>query len=1388
MSRSGFSEEEEKILGGLKVFKNAACASVARATIVAALGGSAILSWSPGLRAAEATDPAGTDDDLELSEVQVTGTRIQLPNVTSANPVASITAEEMSRLGIVNVADALTQLVPQNISTYMPTMTGDDQAGFGGGGVEILDRGSFFIGNTIANLRGMDPTFGTRTLTLVDGRRVNSTSNQADVVDLNIIPSNLLERMDVVTGGASTTYGSGAMAGVVNLVLNRRLNGLNLDMDYGFNEAGDGSNPHVSLSGGMPVLGGKGHVLVGLEWQDQSAIRNCAAARDWCAESRAQLNNYTSSGSNVAEVFVPVPGYGDGSIDWNGDGVLDDLDKNGVNDEFPARFQMANVRRSQFAPTGTVYINNANALTDWRFNETGTDIEEYSLGFRGGTGNNAVNGDGPLATWGTTMRPNTDRKSIFTSFEYDISSRTTAYVQANYARTEALNRNSYTSGNYCVRFDQPGVAAQIGGTAPGGTVIFYGQGTSGAYEYDFSAADPHTGVLLPAPARSTFWFNTNFRSSLGYQINGVASNLGAPGIAPPYWVSGGTTGTAWPAGSGATSTTPPTGYSFQNATIQWRRIYTQNIFGRTEYWLMYSVTLTSEFSDPGTPAVLPQVGRNSYAFLSNLPAAALNQVRSAFGLAATVPNTPSTFGAIIDQQTGVLATGASITAAGGSGTALSPLYNPDTACSGYTAMRKIWDSQVQRYTTQKSEPWNMVAGIRGRFGGDWRWESYVQYGKTDSSSVQYNVSTNLRMAMANDAVIDDDPTSPTYGTPVCRVVRDGVPIVDYLGRAVSKPEELQALAANCKPLNIIGDQYADAQVYMPGYEGTNTYNPYKLQQEALAYAFVPTYSSGWNDRATVSFTTSGSLWDGIGAGPLTGAFGLEVSQNRTVNSGTLGTATFYERADLTNSWADAFGGKTRSDEAYTELNLPLVSGVEGVNLFSINVGGRFTNYYNKGGAGTTGQHANQQVFNWKFQTVFEPFEWVRFRATRSLDQRAADFRDLFIQQPGLPDQDQGQNFWRPYNADSTEGRQERFGRTRVGNPDLHPEKSTTLTLGLVLSPGGMAQGMRFSLDYFDIRIKDSIAVPYTSSLAGIPATINQCWEGSGNHDPTADDPTEVNGLIDYDYYDPELQFYPCREIQFSTNPDGTTNLQDIINYNGARAVNSNLPTQRRGMDLSLNYNFPLNRIFESVPGSMSFTVRGTRALEASGYQLSSSPGGVGLTQADCNNLRGTWIDLNCYFPVNMVGQIRSNTFVPGVAASPKWTGNFSASYLMGDLVATLSARYIGAAVLDNTWCDADQAAEGCANYTTPVQTSTGVYNAYVQGSVDDNQVKPYFNFSLNGSYNLKLGNMRQFQIFGSINNLFDKSPPYTGGGISGASAQYHDTMGRSYRFGVRLKF
>ena len=599
------------------------------------------------------------------------------------------------------------------------------------------------------------------------------------------------------------------------------------------------------------------------------------------------------------------------------------------------------------------------------------------------------------------------------------------------------------------------------------------------------------------------------------------------------------------------------------------------------------------------------------------------------------------------------------------------------------------------------------------------------------------------------------------------MTRDGIPVIDYQGRPLSNLDDLQTLADGCKPINLFGNDYSNYN-YFPGYNAAQT------QQQAINYAFVESTSSGWNSLGTVSFTSSGTLWDGYGSGPLTGAFGVEVDDNKVNNASTDPNASYYEKADLASNWSDAFSGETRTTDGYAEFNMPIISGQPGINLWSVDIGTRYTSYYNKGGQGTTGQHLTQNVFEWKFQTEFEPFDWVRFRLSRSRDMRAATYRDLFIHQPSLPDQFAGSNPWRPWDPYSTENRQERWGQVQVGNPELIPERSNTLTLGLVLSPGSWAQGMQLSVDYYNIRVRDGIYTPFTSA-----SPIQSCWSGSGNQDGSLSDPDQqtINGNINYDYYDPTLQEFPCQNITFGTNPDGTVNLQDIVSYNSAHPVNGT-PYQRRGLDFSWSYMFPLSRAFESLPGSVSLNLRATRALESSGVQILSS---FSNTAANCAAVGGTYNDFNCLIPLDVAGQIRTNTYIPGVSASPKWTGNITASYIVGDFTTSVLARYTGGASFDNTWCDASQAAYGCPVYQNPD-------GEYLVGSIDNNHVKPYFNFSLNGSYNLHVGNVKQFQVFGSINNLFDKSPPFTGGGISGASSGYADTLGRAFRFGVRLRF
>jgi hypothetical protein len=297
--------------------------------------------------------------------------------------------------------------------------------------------------------------------------------------------------------------------------------------------------------------------------------------------------------------------------------------------------------------------------------------------------------------------------------------------------------------------------------------------------------------------------------------------------------------------------------------------------------------------------------------------------------------------------------------------------------------------------------------------------------------------------------------------------------------------------------------------------------------------------------------------------------------------------------------------------------------------------------------------------------------------------------------------------------------------------------------------------------------------------------VNACWEQSGNIAPVYVDGNlespGTNGL-----FAPELE--SCKELAFATNQDGSRNLEDLVSYNSARPRNS-LPYQRRGIDFNWSYNFPLNRAFESVPGSVALTVRGTRALESSGVQQASSAFGyTGVNPDACGKKfedadpynhpasNPTFIG-NRYTCLDLVGQIGSSVFIPGVAATPKWTGNIVGSYLNGNFTGSLSARYVGGANFDNLFVDDPSDPRYYARDGRPTAAT-----------IDNNRVNPYVNLSLNGSYDLKVANLKQFQVFGTINNLVDKTPPFTGGGISGASAQYSDTLGRAYRMGVRMKF
>src|SRR5690242_19957721 len=180
--------------------------------------------------AQQAPPDTSAGNTTSLDEVTVTGSRIRrTTDFDTPNPTTVVDSSYLQNLGIVNVGQAITQL-PSNISNNTPTTTGN---------------ANFFTGSTIANLRGLNPYFGSRTLTLVNTRRFVPT-NQGDGVDLNFIPSILIDHVDTVTGGASAAYGSGAIAGVQNIFLNTKLEGAKINVDYQQSMHSDADDKHAA--------------------------------------------------------------------------------------------------------------------------------------------------------------------------------------------------------------------------------------------------------------------------------------------------------------------------------------------------------------------------------------------------------------------------------------------------------------------------------------------------------------------------------------------------------------------------------------------------------------------------------------------------------------------------------------------------------------------------------------------------------------------------------------------------------------------------------------------------------------------------------------------------------------------------------------------------------------------------------------------------------------------------------------------------------------------------------------------------------------------------------------------------------------------------------------
>jgi len=224
-----------------------------RQGLTAALIGAAVYVGSGIAATASAADaPDSAAAAAPLEEIVITGSRIPVSsNLTSTSPIQAVSSQEIEQEGHSDISDVLNEL-PQNIN--------GSATDFGNNSNPLASP----IGFTTVDLRGLGPQ---RTLVLVDGRRLgvgdSNTGNPNPSPDLDQIPAALVERVDVVTGGASAVYGSDAMAGVVNFIMRKNFEGIEVGGKYDFFQHSNSNSTVQALEAGAGITPPTGSVTDG---------------------------------------------------------------------------------------------------------------------------------------------------------------------------------------------------------------------------------------------------------------------------------------------------------------------------------------------------------------------------------------------------------------------------------------------------------------------------------------------------------------------------------------------------------------------------------------------------------------------------------------------------------------------------------------------------------------------------------------------------------------------------------------------------------------------------------------------------------------------------------------------------------------------------------------------------------------------------------------------------------------------------------------------------------------------------------------------------------------------------------------------------------------------
>ncbi len=378
----------------------------------------ALLGTSVGVLAQPVSNQQA-EDAAAIDEIVVTGSRIVRDGYEAPTPVSVLSMEELDTMAVTNIADAVNRLPTFGAGATSRNTSGGVSGGEGG--INLL------------NLRGLGAP---RTLVLLDGKRVVAATaggSRGGAVDVNGFPNGLMSRVDVVTGGASAVYGSDALAGVVNFVLDKEFTGIKGSVDSSITTYGDNPTYRVSLSAGTPFAGGRGHFLISGEHAYEHGVKG--QPRPWSDQTLAGINNpnYTPTNGQPSLLIAPDIGL------------------------------------SRATPGGLIiscagYAGDSCPLRGTQFLEGGTPAP-----FRFGlvSGNAMSGGDFEMSRIdkvSIALAQRLERNNLFSRLSYDVTDNVTAFAQFIWGYSSALNSGAtanFNGGGLNIQSGNPFIPASV---------------------------------------------------------------------------------------------------------------------------------------------------------------------------------------------------------------------------------------------------------------------------------------------------------------------------------------------------------------------------------------------------------------------------------------------------------------------------------------------------------------------------------------------------------------------------------------------------------------------------------------------------------------------------------------------------------------------------------------------------------------------------------------------------------------------------------------------------------------------------------------------------------------------------------------------------------------